>query len=271
MSDEQDREPGEEQSPAAPSRDRSDAAHDHLERIEALLNPAAGLHRLERSLSAVMPAWRRQTRGEHRAAVTAAIAVAIGLMLALPPRVENRPRFLIPGVALLLLVGLVVASPARLEHESKKLRALSLTLIAFMSISNAASGVRLVADLVRAQGIRNPADLLGTGAAIWLTNIVVFSLWYWESDRGGPVQRALGTSDRPDFLFPQMQEPEFAKPDWEPMYVDYLYLAFTNATAFSPTDVMPLSRWAKMVMMVQSLISIVTVGLVIARAVNVLQ
>jgi uncharacterized membrane protein len=196
---------------------------------------------------------------------------AIGLMLVLPARVENHPKFVLPGLALLLLIGLVVANPGRLERQSKKLRTASLVLIAVMSIANATSGARLVIDLVRSRGIRDPGELLGTGAAIWLTNIVVFALWYWESDRGGPVQRSLGTNDRPDFLFTQMASPEFAAPDWEPMFVDYLYLSFTNATAFSPTDVLPLSRWAKMVMMVQSLTSIVTVALVIARAVNVLK
>jgi hypothetical protein len=114
--------------------------------------------------------------------------------------------------------------------------------------------------------------LLITGGAIWLTNVIAFGLWYWEFDRGGPVARALGTKPYPDFQFPQMVSPrEMVPPDWEPAFADYLYLAFTNAAAFSPTDVLPMSRWAKMAMTVQSSISIITVALVVARAVNILQ
>jgi uncharacterized membrane protein len=240
--------------------------------LEELLHPDQFVDRIQDTVERrVIPAWKRATEGEHRTVVTFAILVAIGLIVALPPRVANRPRLLLPTLALTLLIALVIASPSRVEKESKSLRALSLTLIAVMSIANAVSGGRLVVDLARAQGIRNPASLLETGAEIWLTNIIVFALWYWESDRGGPVQRAMGTHDHPDFFFPQMDHPEMVDDNWEPYFVDYLYLSFTNATAFSPTDVVPMSRWAKMVMMVQSMTSIVTVGLVIARAVNVLK
>jgi uncharacterized membrane protein len=117
---------------------------------------------------------------------------------------------------------------------------------------------------------QDAGPLLITGAAIWLTNVIVFSLWYWELDRGGPVARAHATRAHPDFLFAQMQNPELAPSDWEPGFADYLYLSFTNATAFSPTDVLPLSRWAKLTMMLQSAVSLATVALVIARAVNIL-
>jgi uncharacterized membrane protein len=104
-----------------------------------------------------------------------------------------------------------------------------------------------------------------------VTNVIVFALWYWEWDRGGPLARAHGQHQYADFLFAQMQSPETASPDWEPMFLDYLYLSFTNSTAFSPTDVLPLSRWAKMLMMGQSSVSLVTVVLVVARAVNTLR
>jgi uncharacterized membrane protein len=99
----------------------------------------------------------------------------------------------------------------------------------------------------------------------------VFALWYWELDRGGPAARATAPRPYPDFLFPQMQSPELAPDNWEPSFTDYLYVSFTNATAFSPTDVMPLSRWAKLTMMLHSMVSVVTVALVIARAVNILK
>ena len=112
--------------------------------------------------------------------------------------------------------------------------------------------------------------LLASGASIWATNVIAFGLWYWEFDRGGPVRRAEGTAQHPDLMFPQMASPELAPPDWEPHFVDYLYMSFTNATAFSPTDVMPLARWAKMTMAVQSAVALLVGVLVIARAVNVL-
>jgi uncharacterized membrane protein len=171
----------------------------------------------------------------------------------------------------LLLIGVFVAKSARLERRTRVLRIVSLSLIAVMSLANAASAGRLIVDLVRGEGIRDPAELLLTGAAIWFTNVIVFGLWYWEFDRGGPVERAAGSSPYPDFLFPQMTSPELAPPDWEPGFVDYLYVSFTNATAFSPTDVMPMTRWAKLTMLTQAAISVVTVALVIARAVNILK
>ena len=216
-------------------------------------------------------AWRSVTSEEPRVQVTVAILVAIGLMLALPSRVANHPRWVLPGLAVVLLIGVFVAKSAHSDRRSRALRVVSLSLIAVMSLSNAASAGRLIIDLVRAEGVRDPAQLLLTGAAIWFTNVIVFGLWYWEFDRGGPIERALGNRLYPDLLFPQMTSPELAPPDWEPGFVDYLYVSFTNATAFSPTDVLPMTRWAKMTMLTQSAVSVVTVALVIARAVNILK
>ena len=138
-----------------------------------------------------------------------------------------------------------------------------------MTTSNIASAVQLVQRLIDGT-IKSPNNLLAFGGSIWLTNMVVFSLWYWEFDRGGPGARAEAIDPFPDFLFPQMTDPSFAPHDWSPKYFDYLFTSYTNASAFSPTDVMPLTRWAKMLMMLQSAISLITVGLVIARAVNIL-
>src|SRR5690348_16256854 len=98
-----------------------------------------------------------------------------------------------------------------------------------MSLSNATSSGRLIVDLVRSEGIRDPTRLLLTGAAIWLTNVIVFGLWYWEFDRGGPLGRAAGSRPHPDFVFPQMTSPELAPATWEPGFVDYLYVSFTKA------------------------------------------
>ena len=116
------------------------------------------------------------------------------------------------------------------------------------------------------------AVLLGSGGAIFVTNIIVFGIWYWELDRGGPFARRAGEQPYPDFMFPQM-DPDTAKlvkPGWRPTFLDYLYVSLTNAMAFSPTDTMPLARWAKGMMAVQSLVAVTTIALVIARAVNVL-
>jgi hypothetical protein len=152
------------------------------------------------------------------------------------------------------------------------MRSLSLVLGALLTLANGWSVAWLAVGITQGTMGRTPGQLLITGADIWLTNVVVFALWYWEFDRGGPVARALNIGRKyPDFQFPQMvSPPEMVPPDWEPAFLDYLYLAFTNASAFSPTDVMPLSRWAKVAMTVQSLISIVTVALVVSRAVNIL-
>jgi uncharacterized membrane protein len=251
------------------SNDLGAQVQDQLKRLERLLVPGKSAARAVQG--GILPAWRRVTRGESRLAVTLAILAAIAMLVALPDRIAPHPRWLLPGLALLLLAGLVIASPTRLDRQSRALRSVSLLLIAVISIANAATAARLIVDLVRGTGIRTPSELLLTGAAIWLTNVIAFGLWYWEFDRGGPVARAHAVKQYPDFLFPQMTSPENTPPDWEPEFVDYLYTSFTNATAFSPTDVMPLSRWAKLTMLAQSAVSLMTVALVVARAVNILK
>jgi uncharacterized membrane protein len=218
-----------------------------------------------------VPAWLRVTPGENRWPVAAAIVVAIGLQLALPDRLALQSRWLLPGLELAMLIGLIIASPVRFNRESTALRITSLTLTGLLSLANAWSATLLILGLVEGTEGRDAAPLLSTGAAIWLTNIIAFAVWYWQFDRGGPAARAHARRLLPDFQFVQMQNPDLAHPEWEPQFVDYLYLSFTNATAFSPTDVMPLSRWAKLTMLGQSLISLVTLALVIARAVNILK
>jgi uncharacterized membrane protein len=218
-----------------------------------------------------VPAWLRPTPGESRWPVAAVIVVAIALQVALPDQLVLQSRWLLPSLELVLLVALVLANPYRLNRESTMLRAGSLALTGLISLANAWSASLLVLGLVHGRGSDDAAGLLATGAAIWLTNIIAFALWYWQFDRGGPAKRANARQSLPDFQFVQMQSPELAHPEWEPEFVDYLYLSFTNATAFSPTDVMPLSRWAKLTMLIQSVVSLVTLVLVIARAVNILK
>ncbi|MEU9149703.1 hypothetical protein AB0D59_03935 [Streptomyces sp. NPDC048417] len=241
--------------------DRMSDAENRLARIERLLSDG------ERE---VVPAWRRATRGEPRWAVTAVILVAVALQLVLPHRLALQPYWALPALELALLAGLIAGNPRRVEPRTRWLRVLGLVLMCVISLANGWAAVRLVAGLVNGTEGEDAGPLLLTGGGIWLTNVIVFALWYWEWDRGGPMARVQGHHQYADFLFVQMQSPETAPRDWEPTFLDYLYLSFTNSTAFSPTDVMPLSRWAKMLMMLQSSVSLVTVVLVVARAVNIL-
>lgn len=217
-----------------------------------------------------MPAWQRKTEGESRIAATLAVLAIVVLQVALPQQLRPQPAWLLPGLEILLLGVLVVANPFRINREERWLRNGGLLLTGLLSLATAVSADRLVFELIHGPLSDNASALLASGGAIWLTNVVVFGLWYWEFDRGGPAARAHARKPLPDFLFVQMQNPELAPPEWEPQFVDYLYLSFTNATAFSPTDVMPMSRWAKLTMMAQSTISLILVILVIARAINVL-
>lgn len=240
-----------------------------LQRIEHAMDPERLVREADELV--LIPAWKRVTDGEPRWPVSVAILAAIGLQVALPARLAIHPHALLPLLEAMLLVGLIVANPKRIDRQSSALRGASVALIVVISAANGWSAGRLVLGLVRGTEGENAAPLLLTGLSIWLTNVIAFCLWYWELDRGGPVARAVAPRPHPDFLFPQMASPELAPPHWEPGFADYLYLSFTNATAFSPTDVLPLSRWAKLTMMLQSGVSLMTVALVIARAVNILK
>lgn len=266
---EDDQPPQEESGRTSGGWNPADRLRAELRRIERILDPGIGFVE-QAGEKYVLPAWERVTKGEPRWPVSLAIAVSIVLQATLPPQVAFRPRWLLPTLQGLMLLGIVVANPLRIDTEERRLRTATIGLIIVSSFANAWSAGRLVVHIIdRTLGL-NPARLLLTGAAIWLTNVIVFALWYWESDRGGPGVRARAGRPYPDFLFAQMQSPELAPPEWEPGFADYLFLSFTNASAFSPTDVLPLSRWAKMTMMLQAGVSLSTVALVVARAVNIL-
>jgi uncharacterized membrane protein len=222
-----------------------------------------------RADSVHFPAWLRRTPGEPRWPVTATVIAAIALQVALPERLSPL-RYVLPALECALLAGLIIANPVRIERRSRVVAVASLILTLLITAANATSAVLLIRAILEGKAPQPAVALLAAGAAIWLTNVIAFALWYWEFDRGGPVHRAGGTSPYPDLMFPQMASPQLAPPDWEPRFVDYLYMSFTNATAFSPTDVMPLARWAKLTMLVQSAVSLALVALVVARAVNIL-
>jgi hypothetical protein len=231
------------------------------------------VERVERVPGQIIPAWQRVNDGEPAAPVIAALALAVVLQAVLPNRVVHPVRWLFPAAAVALLIVIVAAHGKRIgQHRSPALRFATLVLLVVLSGANIAAGARLVIDLLQGEGLREPSDLLLTGGAIWLTNVIIFGFWYWMFDRGGPVARAQAVAGYyPAFLFPQMTlENELAKPEWRPMFFDYVYTSFTNATAFSPTDVMPLARWAKLTMMLQSAVALLLAILVVARAVNVL-
>jgi len=198
------------------------------------------------------------------------ITVSIVLRVAVPHRSSLGPDWLVPTVEIGLLIVLLAADPARVSGRRRWLRRLAIALVSLLGCAALTSTVKLIVDLVEGTTVTNSAsDLLASGAVIWLGNVLVFSLFYWLLDSGGPLARYHGERPYPDFAFTQQMSPELAPPGWRPQYVDYLILGLTTSTAFSPTDVMPMAWWAKLTMAMQSLISLTVVGLVIARAVNV--
>jgi uncharacterized membrane protein len=228
------------------------------------------LARLERLALRDVPAWRRHTHGESRWPSAVAIAVLIALQAFLPASLSAGPRWALPALEVLIIVVLMAANPGRMDRRSPMLRTLGLTLITVASLGNAWSVLALVDDIATGRNIGSAAQLLASGGNVWLINMLTFAVWYWEFDRGGPTERALGTDPDPDFLFPQMTTPDLGPKNWEPEFMDYLYLAFTNSTAFSPTDTLPFSRGAKFAMLLQSALSLAIAALVVARAVNAL-
>jgi uncharacterized membrane protein len=198
------------------------------------------------------------------------ILAAIGLQFTLPNRLDAGPRWVIPSLEAALLVGLSIATPRQLEYHHPGRRRVALMLAAFVSAANIASLYLLSHELFR-HATPNGRQLIVSGALIWLTNVLIFGLWYWEVDRGGPGKRAAGQDEAPDFLFPQMTDDRIEPLSWRPQMLDYLYLSLTNAAAFSPTDTLPLTLRVKSLMGVQSIVSLVTLGLIVSRAVNILQ
>ena len=201
-----------------------------------------------------------------------ALAVAIIVPLLLPSRFSLGPNWIVPTVITLLLMAIVVADRAGSDRRPAVVRALSVALVVVLVAEAAGVTVRLVLDLVQGGPETNSAtDLLSVGFGVWLYTILAFAFLYWVLDGGGPDARLWAPPEYPDLAFPEQLNPVVAVPGWRPQFFDYLYLGFTNATAFSPTDVMPLARWAKTAMTMQAASSLAVLRLVIARAVNILQ
>jgi len=215
------------------------------------------------------PHWLKPHEGEHRLPVAIVVAIVILLQFSLPNNLSLSFQGWICILEVAILIALYSVSPNRISKHHSITRIIGFALTTVMTISNSASAVKLVAELISG-GIGTATHLLASGGSIWLTNIVIFSLWFWDLDRGGPGARAEAKQEWPDFMFPQMSDSSYSPSDWHPKFFDYLYMSFTNASAFSPTDVLPLTRWAKLLMLLQSTTSLVVVGLVVARAVNIL-
>ena len=240
-----------------------------LRRLEHLLSPEL---RLAKSVAeGLLPAWKRVTQFEPRWPVSLTLGTAIALQIILPRRLTLHPHWLLPALQGVLLVALISVDPRKRASHEPILRVGRLAMIAVVTLANAVSAGLLITRLLHGKEGVDAWPLLRNGGAIWLTNVIAFALWYWQFDRGGPFERAQAMRQFPDFAFPQMQQPELAPADWESSFFDYLYVSFTNATAFSPTDTLPLTVRAKMTMMLQSAVSLATVALVIARAVNILK
>jgi hypothetical protein len=210
-------------------------------------------------LGVVEPFWEAQL----------AVLATVALYVALPARLTVGPRWLVPSLEGVLLFGLAISTPYRHHTQSPVRRRISIGLIALVSAANFAAEGLLVHYLLQGNTAGGRALVL-SAAQIWFTNVAVFGLWFWEVDRGGPHVRTTPEARAPDFLFPQMGAREASLRGWRPAFLDYLYISFTNASAFSPTDAMPLSLRVKSLMLIESIASFLTVGLVAARAVNIL-
>lgn len=248
------------------SKEQPEAHQDVVHRAQHLAKDAAQM----------LPAWLQPGNPESRWPVLVALLSAIVMQGAIPRRYTIVPRWPLLAMEIALVVVLLIINPVRLTRPTKLGKAASLLLLAAITVDNTASAVVLNYHILTGTVSNDAALLLGSGAAIFITNIIVYGVWYWEIDLGGPFARA-GVTERtperryPDFLFPQMDVRRLAPKDWEPRFLDYLYVSLTNVMAFSPTDTMPLTRRAKGMMSLQALVAVSTIALVFARAVNVLR
>jgi hypothetical protein len=209
---------------------------------------------------AIEPLWHVQI----------AMLFAIILQFLLPDRLIFGPRYLLLVVEVLLLFALSFTTPKERIFKSLTRRINVLLLVGFSGITNCYGLVVVANKLLQTGSSTNGRDLILSAVNIYLTNIIIFGLFYWEMDGGGPGERRQSPKHAQDFMFPQSQNETYRHPEWQPTFVDYVYVSSTNAMAFSPTDTLPLSRRAKMLMLFQAAVSLVTIALVAARAVNIL-
>ena len=240
-------------------------------------NRESVVHKAEHFVAENWQPWLQESKPEYRLPVSLAITAAMVLQLAFA-EIASTPflryvQWPLVAFEFVLLLVLIRLNPQKLENESKPVRRMSWILTVAIVLGNTVSAAALD-YMILFRDVKDEARVLfGGGASVFVTNVIAFGLLYWEFDRGGPFARRLRPKENPhpDFLFPQMAQPGRANRDWRPDFIDYLYVGLTNAMAFSPTDTMPLTRPAKAMMALQSLVAVTTVALVIARAVNVLE
>jgi len=223
-------------------------------------------------------AERAEEKLESRWEAAPAVVVVIGLQLALA--IVSRQLtwklwgllwwvwILSVGPESVLLVALAWEPALRTLERIGHRRNVALILLAIISLDNAVALLALIGSLIGGHE-NSGGQLLLKGTTIWGTNVIAYGLWFWGFDRGGPVRRRQPHPPPPDFQFPQMENPQLAAPGWHPRLVDYVYVSFTNSIAFSPTDAMPLSGWAKLLMLSESAVSAISILLVTARSVNI--
>jgi hypothetical protein len=209
-----------------------------------------------------------ESRWPPAAALVVYVVLTVAVRLWLPSETPWRVPWLVPALEAVLLVALVAGNPTRMAARARWTRQIAVTIVVVLAAAALWATGLLVYDLIKGHGVSQSATkLLASGALVWLGNNLAFALLYWLMDSGGPIARIRNRTPV-DFAFTQQLSPELAPPGWRPVFLDYLHLGFTNATAFSPTDVMPLSLRAKYVMLVQSTTALALFGLVVARAVN---
>jgi hypothetical protein len=209
-----------------------------------------------------------ESRWPPALALVAFMVLNIALRIWLPDEGVVRVPWLVPAIETVLLVVLLGTDQSRSDKRARSLRRVAVTLVVALVVAALWATVLLVYDLIKGLGVTDsPSKLLASGALTWLGNNLAFAMLYWLMDSGGPIARSRNPAPV-DFAFTQHMSPELAQPGWRPVFLDYLHLGFTNATAFSPTDVMPLTLRAKYTMLVQSTVALALFGLIVARAVN---
>ena len=210
-------------------------------------------------------------RIEPRWPVVLTIVAVLFLLAALPGRIRLFPAWFPYLVGVVVLAPIAAAALASARARWLRIeRTVTLIFCVVMGASTVANLVNLIGEMIRRSAEISGLQLLTSSVAVWVTNVLMFSLLYWQMDRGGPDTRVNGPTKKPDWLFPQTGAGDDAPPDWRPTFVDYLFLGFSTATAFSPTDALPLTSRAKMLMMLESSISLVTIVVVASRAINIL-
>ena len=209
-----------------------------------------------------------ESRWPPAIALLAFMGLNVALRVWLPNQGAVRVVWLVPAIEAVLLLILIAGHPGTVAKHGVWLHRIAVTLVAVLVAAALWSTVLLVYDLIKGIGVTNsPSELLASGGVVWLGNNISFALLYWLIDSGGPIARTRHP-EPVDFAFPQHMSPELAPPGWRPVFLDYLHLGFTNATAFSPTDAMPFTHRAKYTMIVQATVALALFGLIVARAVN---